>query len=276
MAKLYLKFEDRVIQEVRLSAGDIVTIGRQPDNLLCIDNPAVSGHHAKVYWEGDHYVLQDTESFNGTFVNDHRINKVILNDGDKALIGKHTIEFADQRIDVVSAQHKTVDCSAASQAQMTKAMPPQLDRTVVLDTAKMKEMLANAAAAGAVVRHRAVQTMGIAKSQLPVRAVPGVRQTMGTLTIVEGRTDRLYYVLTSKLTVIGKSKMAGIRLKKWFAPRVAASIHRAEDSYFIAPSGNKAKVRVNDTVVGSGQRQLSAGDVIEVAGIKAVFGFYEG
>jgi hypothetical protein len=45
-----------------------------------------------------------------------------------------------------------------------------------------------------------------------------VHQTIGTLTIVKGRTDQQRYVLTSKLTLIGKSKMAGIRLKRWFAP----------------------------------------------------------
>ncbi len=68
---------------------------------------------------------------------------------------------------------------------------------------------------------------------------PVVHQTIGTLTIVKGRTDQQRYVLTSKLTLIGKSKMAGIRLKRWFAPRVAALIYRAEDGYFIAASENK-------------------------------------
>lgn len=269
MAKLYLKFEDCVLQEVLLSAG-VVTIGRQPDNTLRIDNPAVSGHHARVYSEGDHYVLEDAESFNGTYVNNHRIGKVILKDRDKALIGKHTIEFRED----AQAQRGTIDSAVAGQAMKPK--PPQLDRTVVLDTARVKEMLAKAAAAASAVGPVAVQTMGIAEGHAPVEAVPGVRQTIGTLTIVEGRTDRQYYVLTSKLTLIGKSKMAGIRLKGWFAPRVAASIYRAEDGYFIAASGNNVRIRVNDTVVGGGQQQLNAGDVIEVAGIKAVFGFCEG
>ena len=269
MAKLYLKFEDRVMQEVHLSVG-AVTIGRQPDNILRIDNPAVSGHHAKVYSEGDHYVLEDAESFNGTYVNNHRIDRVILKNEDKALIGKHTIEFRED----TQAQHRTIHSSVVGQA--VKARPPQLDRTMVLDTAMAKEMVAKAAAAASAVGHVAVQPMGIAETQSPAEAVPVVRQIIGTLTIVEGRTDRQYYVLTSKLTLIGKSQMAGIRLKRWFAPRVAASIYRAEDGYFIAGSGNKGKIRVNETVVGSGQQQLNAGDVIEVAGITAVFSFCEG
>jgi len=268
MAKLILKFEDQVIQEIALSA-DTVTIGRHPDNTLCIDNPAVSGHHAKVYAEGDHYVLADAESFNGTFINNQRIDKVALSDGDRALIGKHTLEFRD------NARMGVVHGSAASvNAQPMKAKLPQLDRTAFLDTAKAKELIALAAAASAGSA-AAAQQGGMSQGHAAAPAPHVVHQTVGTLTILEGRTDQNYYVLTSQLTVIGKSKMAGIKLKRWFAPHVAASIYRAEDGYFIAASGNKVKVRVNDTVVEGGKKRLEAGQVVEVAGIKAVFGFSE-
>jgi pSer/pThr/pTyr-binding forkhead associated (FHA) protein len=262
MAKLYLKFDDQVLQEVFLSDGE-VTIGRQPENLICIDNPAVSGHHAKVYLEGDHYVLEDNESFNGTYVHDRRISKVVLVDGDQALIGKHTIQFREL------ASQKAPNRAAASPGR--QAGPPQLDRTVVLDTAKAKELLAKAAAAASAAASAGPQGAGTPEDPSRREPAPQLRQTMGTLTIVQGKTDRQSYVLTSKLTVIGRSKMAGIRLKKWFAPNVAALIHRAEDSYFVAPSGDKVEIRVNDVLLEGGQKQLEAGDVIEVADIKAVF-----
>lgn len=265
MAKLFLKFEDRVLQELLLS-GRTVTIGRQPDNILRIDNPAVSGHHAKVYAEGDHYVLEDAESFNGTYVNGQRIGKVVLKDGDSATIGKHTLEFR------VTAEYGILDSSV----QVPKVRLPQLDRTAFLDTAKAKELLAQAAAAAASSAGPvAAQATGNAQSQPPVNRALAVHQTVGTLTIVKGQTDRQHYILTSKLTLIGRSKMAGIRLKKWFAPQVVASIFRDEDGYFIAPSGDKVKVRVNDASVEGGQKQIEAGDVIEVAGVQAVFSFCE-
>ena len=74
MARLSLKFQDRVLREM-VPTGGVITIGRQPDNVLCIDNPAVSGHHAKIYWEADGYVIEDMESFNGTYLNDQRIER---------------------------------------------------------------------------------------------------------------------------------------------------------------------------------------------------------
>ncbi|MGA2354187.1 MAG: FHA domain-containing protein [Terriglobales bacterium] len=264
MAELFLKFEDKVLQELLLSSGT-VTIGRQPDNIFRIDNPAVSGHHAKVYAEGDHYVIEDVESFNGTHVNGQRISKVVLKDGDNVTIGKHTIEFRDE-VRAVAAPYG--DVNSVVSGQLPK--PPQLDPTMVLDTAKAKEMLTKAAAAASSVGSVVVRRVSIAQSQPSVKT-PLVHQTIGTLTIVKGRTDQQRYVLTSKLTLIGKSKMAGIRLKRWFAPRVAALIYRAEDGYFIAASENQVEIRVNDIVVEGGQKQLEAGDVIEVADIKAVF-----
>jgi hypothetical protein len=137
-------------------------------------------------------------------------------------------------------------------------------------------MIAMAVAAsssgGAAAVQQKAQQKGTAQSQAPAHVA---HQTIGTLTIMEGRTDQKHYVLTSRLTVIGKSKMAGIRLKRWFAPHVAASIYRSEDGYFIAASGDKIKVKVNDAVVEGGKKQIEAGNVIEVDGVKAVFGFCE-
>jgi len=263
MAELFLKFEDRVLQELLLS-GETVSIGRQPDNSFRIDNPAVSGYHAKVYAEGDYYVIEDVESFNGTYVNGQRLSKVVLKDGDNITIGKHTIEFRDD-VRPVAAPNGTPGIVFDKQSPR----PPQLERTAVLDTARAKEMLAQAAAAASSAGSIVVRRIGAAQSE-PVKPV-FAHQTMGTLTIVKGRTDQQRYVLTSKLTLIGNSRMAGIRLKRWFAPRVAALIYRGEDGYFIAASENSVKIKVNDVVVAGGQKQLEAGDVIELAHIKAVF-----
>src|ERR1700674_3189858 len=159
-AQLSLKFQERVLREVVLTRG-VVTIGRQPDNLLRIDNPAVSGHHAKIYWEGGHYIVEDNESFNGTYVNNRRIGKVALRDGDVVLIGKHTVKFQVETGEhVASAQSKTKDRSTRWQGQLDKTRPPQLDPTMVLDSRRVREMLARTA--WPVSGPATVQTLAIA------------------------------------------------------------------------------------------------------------------
>jgi len=67
--------------------------------------------------------------------------------------------------------------------------------------------------------------------------------------------------------------MATVRLKRWFAPETAASIHHREDGYFLAAAGMKTKIRINGTEMADAQQKLKAGDVIELAGITATFGY---
>ena len=269
-AKLSLKFSDDVLREVALSGG-VVTIGRQPDNLLQIDNPIVSGHHARIFWEKSHYVLEDNESFNGTYLNNRSVSRAVLGDGDVIVIGKHRIEFHSEvgKRDA-SSSSVTQDRTSGRQAQVEKAAPPQLEATMVLDTNKLKEMMAKMASAAAPVRPSGIALVTACES----RAVRP--RQIGMLTIVAGRTDRQQYLLSSKLSVIGKSMMASIRLKRWFAPRVAASIHQREDGYFLVRAAKNIRIKVNNAEVTQAQQELKSGDQFEVAGIVAKFGYENG
>ena len=105
-------------------------------------------------------------------------------------------------------------------------------------------------------------------------APPVPIEKIGLLNVVSGKTDQSQYLLTSKMSVIGKSDMASIKLKGWFAPKMAAIISKRETAYFVAASEKKIKVKVNGEEV-VGQKALAEGDVIEVAGVKMSFGLQE-
>ena len=96
MAKLYVRFEqsDQVLQEVPLTQAT-ATIGRLPDNTVRIDNLAVSGHHARISWEQEHYVLEDLGSLNGTYVNNERVGKATLKHGDEISLGRVVLRFVE-------------------------------------------------------------------------------------------------------------------------------------------------------------------------------------
>lgn len=261
MAKLYLKFEQNVLKEFTLSQGT-VTIGRLPDNLIQIDNLAVSGHHAKIYWDMDHYVLEDNNSLNGTYLNNQRVSKSVLKDGDSMLIGKHTVVFKDEWHEDAPGQ------ATVAAERATLPAVPKLEATVVLDTKKAKEMMAAARAAGGAAP---AAEAGAAAPAAP--AAPPKERT-GMLSVLDGKTDEPQYTLSGKLTVIGKSEMASIKLKGWFAPKVAATISKREAKYFIAASEKAVKVKVNGAEI-AGQKELAEGDVIEVAGIKLSFAYQD-
>ena len=241
MAKLSLMFENRLVKEVAIG-NRAITIGRALDNDLPIDNLAVSNHHAKVYYEAGRLVVEDLDSLNGTFVNDLRVERATLHDGDSIWIGKH---------------HIKVDATADSTYSWDpgrKAPAPSINETMVLDTKARRDMLQQAAAMGE-------------RSQFS----PG-RLKMATLVVLGGRVDHKEYLLTNKLTVIGKSQMATVHLKGWFKPQVAAQINQRDDGYYL---GTGAKIPSVNGLPIQGPTRLNDGDLIEVCGVRMNFVFRE-
>lgn len=241
MAKLTLMFENKIVKQVPIG-GRPVGIGRSPDNDLEIDNLAVSNYHARVYAEAGRLVVEDLDSLNGTFVNDLRVERATLHDGDSIWIGKHHIK--------VDASGDT----AIPWDSGRKAAAPKINETMVLDTKARRDMLQQAAAMGE-------------RSQFS----PG-RMQMATLVVLSGKVNQKEFILTNKLTVIGKSPMATVRLRGWFKPRVAAQINQRDDGYYLGPGSEIPTVNGNPT---HGPVRLNDGDMIEVSGIRMNFIFRE-
>ena len=58
------------------------TIGRGPENSLCLPVSVVSRLHAEVIRLGQDFILRDQGSTNGSFINGSRVTELMLNDGD--------------------------------------------------------------------------------------------------------------------------------------------------------------------------------------------------
>lgn len=89
-----LQFKGKMIKKYVLKATKPLTIGRGNDNDVVIDNSAVSGNHAAIAYEGNHFVLKDLDSTNGVLVNNKPVSKATLKDGDVIKIGKHDLVFS--------------------------------------------------------------------------------------------------------------------------------------------------------------------------------------
>ena len=73
--------------------GKRTTIGRIPANDLCIDADCISRHHAVVLVTDSSTVVEDLNSTNGVFVNDVRVTRHALRDGDLLTIGKTSFRY---------------------------------------------------------------------------------------------------------------------------------------------------------------------------------------
>jgi pSer/pThr/pTyr-binding forkhead associated (FHA) protein len=240
MPKLVLKFENSILQEVPVNSKE-VSIGRSPDNALVIDNPAVSHYHARVFKEEGRTMLEDFGSLNGTFVNGQRVKMVTLNPGDSVAIGKHTIVVSDAR---------DLDGFAVGSGG-SKAAAPKLNETVILDTKERRAFMQQVAAGG--------ESSQVAPARLKVPS----------LVVRKGKTSQKEYGLSDKLTVVGKSAMATVKLTSWFAPRAAAQINRREDQSYYVGAADKTP-SVNGQPIDR-PTKLSPGDVIAVAGVELEF-----
>ena len=73
----------------------LTTIGRDPDNVIALDEPFVSGHHADLTLDHDHWWLHDRGSTNGTFVNGDRIQAATgIRAGDIVQFGRVRLRFS--------------------------------------------------------------------------------------------------------------------------------------------------------------------------------------
>jgi pSer/pThr/pTyr-binding forkhead associated (FHA) protein len=245
MAKLILRFGNSTLKEVHVG-HEGVQIGRSPDNALVVDNQAVSHHHARVFTgTNGQLMLEDLGSTNGTFLNGQLAKSISVKPGDCITIGKHTILVEDSR-----GMSGFTDGKPPA-----KAAVPKIDQTKVLATKDRSEFLQRIVAGG--------EKAQISPDKLRVP----------TLVVRKGKTDQKQYMLQDKLTVIGKSSMATVKLRSWFGPKVAANINRRDDhSYVIGPADRVPTINGRPVTRPS---KLLPGDMIEVAGVLLEFGYAE-
>ncbi|MCS7010796.1 MAG: FHA domain-containing protein [Anaerolineales bacterium] len=108
--------------------GEVITIGREPSNMIAINDAEVSRRHARLEKRGTAYIIQDLGSTNGTFVNGVRISGAqVLNPGDQVSLGEniHLIYEAvvDPNATMVSSA-KAMPATAAPAPRPATPPPP--------------------------------------------------------------------------------------------------------------------------------------------------------
>jgi pSer/pThr/pTyr-binding forkhead associated (FHA) protein len=72
----------------RLGPGAIKTVGRAARADFIVDAALVSRLHCRITATDDILEVVDLESTNGTFVNDTRVGRAALKDGDRLRVGR--------------------------------------------------------------------------------------------------------------------------------------------------------------------------------------------
>lgn len=96
MLKSYLVIEKGLAGERIFHLQSRLTIGRSPESDIHLPDPSVSRQHALAYLEDERAVLEDMDSLNGTYINEERVKKAVLSNGDVVRIGDVTVQFLQE------------------------------------------------------------------------------------------------------------------------------------------------------------------------------------
>lgn len=134
MAKLVVTAPGAVTREVPLDK-ERLTIGRRDDNDVCLDDGAISGHHAAVITVLNDSFIQDLNSTNGTMINGKRVQKHALRTGDVIVIGRARLEYRG-------------DEAAEDDFEKTMVLKPEALASAGIAMPKVETALPPASAAG--------------------------------------------------------------------------------------------------------------------------------
>jgi pSer/pThr/pTyr-binding forkhead associated (FHA) protein len=235
MAKLIIKFNNDVVDHIEIRQGDM-KIGRKPGCDIVLDNLAVSGEHANVFTIGDDSFIQDLNSTNGTFINNKKITKHHLRQGDQVTIGKHTLVY--MVTETVEEERPTEDFA----------------KTVIINPVAREPAVARAPAPAP-----AAVPVPAPLPDAPPAAGAQAAVAHGALFILSGLNSGKRIELTKTVTNLGKTG------------RRAGTITRDSDGYLLASGTDEEPARLNGRPVPLEGARLKNGDIIEVAGTRLQF-----
>jgi transcriptional regulator with GAF, ATPase, and Fis domain len=77
-------------------SGEVLRIGKAPENDVVIDHPTVSRNHLVVRRMGDRFLVQDLDSTNGTFLDGAQVREAYLRPGALLEVGDVRLRFSPQ------------------------------------------------------------------------------------------------------------------------------------------------------------------------------------
>ena len=234
MPTLTLNFKDKALGDYPLQKGYSLTVGRQRNNDIIIDNLAVSSHHAKIDSVGDGFVLIDLQSKNGSFVNEQQVSSHWLKQGDIINIGKHSLVFC------YSEDEEVPDDEA-----------DEIEKTMVMDTSQYRSMV---------------------NKNKPKEVRPPVSasriETIGILSFLDGGSGK--YKCRKSITKIGRHPDSDVVVKGFMVGRTSATISRRPDGFYLSYVSGLSRPKVNEKKV-KRETILNDLDIIEIGTTKLQF-----
>ena len=263
MGKLVLFLRDGTAQHVKLDR-ERLTIGRRPDNDLCIPQAPVSGEHAAVVTILEDSFLEDLGSTNGTLVNGKPITKHFLRDRDEIDIGREILVYlADEsaKIDAPPRRRERAGdertsanarAPAGEREKRRSDVPTLSGQSVDAIQRVVAAEIESSTDEAPKIAPRPTPAVETRKARREAASVPAIRVLTGT---AAGRT----LPLREGETVVGR---AGVQV---------AALRRAAGELLVVPIEGARPPLINGEPVPRDGQRLAAGDILEIVGATLEF-----
>lgn len=266
MSHLVVTIDDKLLGEFPIEQ-EKVSIGRKPDNDICLNNLAISGYHSQIITVLDSSFLEDLNSTNGTYVNARLVKKHALEDGDLIDIGNHRIRYVngaeekqeDQNSDVLE---KTIVLSP-DDTGLLRAKAPLQEKAQEQKAIKKEQTIVEPKpkAAKPAATNTAPRKQPSAASASAESSQSSAEDKLGKLQVLNGKNAGLVLDLKKSLTTFGSPKIA-----------VAGVTKRAQGYFLIHVQGKEGHpTLLNGQPLQEKATCLNDHDIIEVSGVKLEF-----
>jgi len=190
--RIYLN--DVLMDQVEMNK-DEMTIGRNADSDIVLDNAGVSSHHAWIQKETGGYVIDDNDSSNGVFVNGNKIDQHRLEYRDEIQIYNYVLKYMASR-----GLHGIADPDIAQDGDQSQTGTMEVNISDVQELLKLRE-----------------------------------KKKTAYVEVLDAKGNQSRFLLKEQNFKIGKSKDCDIRTSGWLSFGVAAEIQRDTDGYRLLP-----------------------------------------
>lgn len=258
MPTLTLKLKNNALAEYQVQKGTTLTIGRREANDIVIDDPAVSGHHAKLDFLGDRLVLTDLHSKNGSFVNEQLVHSHWLKDADVITIGGHSLVLKfDSKEQAPADDADDFDETQAMNTTQHRRMMIKSNPTKSINVVRFWDQGQN---------RGTVRDVEPSASESPIESQ--ITEPVATLVYLAGGSGQIR--LTRKITTIGTDPTSDVVLKGLLMDPTSATISKTPEGFCFNYIGGRPRPKINDEPVKS-STFLEVSDIIQIGSARLQF-----
>jgi predicted component of type VI protein secretion system len=194
MPYIRIHLNNVLMNQVELNKEQL-TIGRSADSDIVLDNAGVSSRHATIQKEGGGYVIADSGSSNGVFVNGKKIDRHTLEYRDEIQIYNYVCKYMASR-----GLQGIADPDLAQDADLSQDGTMEVNISDVQDLLKLRE-----------------------------------RKKTAYVELLDAKGKQSRFIIKEQECKIGGSKECDIRTPRWLSFGLAAEIQRNAAGYHLLP-----------------------------------------